>query len=106
LAIRPGHILQAVSDLVDNAALDLGSGKDGQNSVLEASQSIHAGDEDVLHTARLQVSYDTEPKIRAFAAFADPVPQNVSLTFQVHAQDRIHGRIHDLAVQTQLDVDR
>src|SRR5690606_38857188 len=89
-----------------NATLDLRFWKDSQDSVLEASQPIHASDEDVLHTARLQVGHHIKPKIGAFAAFPDPVPQNVSLAFQVHAQDRIHGSIHDLAIQPQLDVDR
>src|SRR5690606_27963667 len=106
LAIRPGHILQAIPNLMNNTALDLRFGKDSQDSVLEASQPIHAGDEDVLYTARLQVGYDTQPEVGAFAAFPDPMPQNISLAFQVHAQDRIHGSIHDLAVQPQLDVDR
>ena len=73
-AIRPGDIFQAVADLMDHTALDLGIGEHGQDSLLEPAQPIHAGDKNILHPSALQVGDHTEPEIGGFSAISDPMP--------------------------------
>jgi len=74
------HIGQALSDVVDHAALYHRAREDRPNRLAEPHQPIDTGDKDILHPARLQVTQDTQPKARAFAAIPHPVPQHVPLT--------------------------
>ena len=91
LAIRPSDVLQAVANLVNDATLDLGLGEDGQDRFFETAQSIHAGDENILHAATLQISDDTQPKVGAFTAIADPVAKRVFVALQIDTQYSIYG---------------
>jgi hypothetical protein len=45
--------------LMDDAALDLGLGKDCQDRFLKAAQSIHTGNENILYPSCLQIGDDT-----------------------------------------------
>jgi hypothetical protein len=60
----------------------------------------------ILDAASLQVGDDAQPKIGAFTAIPDPMPQNIPVAFHVHAQDRIHGYRFDLALPPEFDMDR
>ena len=74
LFIFPGNVFQTVADLVDDATLDFGFGEHSQDSLLEAGQTIHAGDQDILHTPALQISDHAQPEIGTFTAIPDPMP--------------------------------
>src|SRR5256885_11454623 len=85
LAILPRHILQAVADLVDHAALDLRLWEDRLDRLLEAGQAVDARDEDVLHAPRLQVTHYGQPEVGPFAPVPDPMPQYIALPVAIHA---------------------
>ncbi|MDP9310127.1 MAG: IS982 family transposase [Chloroflexota bacterium] len=48
---------QALAHLMDDAALDLGLREHRLNSLLEARQPVNAGNQDVFHTAGLQIGH-------------------------------------------------
>ena len=79
LAVFPGNIAQAVSYLVNDAALDLGLRKDRLNRLLEPDQAIDAGDEDILNAANLQVINHAQPEVGPFRAVPYPMPEYLSL---------------------------
>src|SRR5512133_739999 len=78
LAMRPGDVLQAIANLVNDTALDLGLGEDRQDRFLEPAQPIHASNENILYATRLQVRDDTPQEIRRLIALAAPMPQHIS----------------------------
>ena len=55
--------------------LDLGLGKDTLDRFRKALKSIHAGDEDVLHTPVLQLRHHLQPELSAFG-LRNPQPQH------------------------------
>jgi hypothetical protein len=63
LAIFPGHVLQAMPDLMNDAALDFSGRKNRMNGIFEAGQPINAGDENILDPTSLEVGDDTEPEV-------------------------------------------
>jgi hypothetical protein len=76
---------------MDHTTLDLGLGEDRQDGFLESAQPIHAGNENILHAATLQIADDTQPEIGGFVAIPNPMPQDIPVTFQIHTQDCIDG---------------
>src|SRR4029450_12771690 len=104
LAVFPGDILQAVADLMDDAALDFGLQKDGMDGFFEAGQPINAGDEDVLDPTSLEVGDDTQPEVGAFCSIADPVAGYVTMPVQVYTQDNVDRNIFNSALPAQLEV--
>ncbi len=58
LPVLPGDIAQAVPDLMDHAALNMGGRKDCLDRRFEARQSVNTGDKDVLHPTGLQIGHD------------------------------------------------
>jgi hypothetical protein len=49
------------------------------NSLFEPSQTINAGDKDVLNTAGLEVGHDTQREVGPFGAIAKPVAEHSAL---------------------------
>ena len=88
-AVFPADVFQALTDLVNDAALDGGLREDGLNRLLEAGKTVDAGDEDVLDPARLQVADHAQPEVRTLAAVAQPVTEHVALSLEVDAQHDI-----------------
>jgi hypothetical protein len=104
LAIFPGHILQAVPDLMDNAPLAFGLRKDGMNRLFEAGQIVNAGNKAVLHAASLEVGENTQPKVGAFCSIAGPVAEHVFVAFQVCTQADLDRNVFYPPLLAQLEV--
>lgn len=103
-AILPDDVLEAVADLMNDAALDFHLGKDRADGFLEAGETIHTSDEHVLHAPVFQVCDHAQPETGPLLAVADPMPQNVLVTLQIDRQDDVNGPIFDLVILAQLVV--
>jgi hypothetical protein len=55
---------------VNAAALNLGLRKDRINRVLETTQTVNAGNEDIFDAAGLEVRSDTQPKVGTFTPYS------------------------------------
>ena len=101
LAVFPADVLQALADLVNDAALDGGLREDGLDRLLEAGEAVDTGHEDVLDPTRLQVADHAQPEVGALATVAQPVTQHVALSLQVDAQHDITGGIDHFSIAPQ-----
>ena len=66
LLILAGHILDRVSDLMNNAVLNLGIGVNAFNGLREAFKTIDTGNEDILNATVIEVCQYAEPMVSAF----------------------------------------
>ena len=98
-AVFPDDKPQAVADLMHDTQLNLGVRVNRLNGFRQSPESIHAGDEAVLHPAVLQFVEDVEPEFGALG-LAQPHPQQFLLTLQIDAQRQIHRLVADGTVLT------
>ena len=68
-------------------------------------QTVDACDQNISHTAVLQLGKDRQPEFRAFL-FPDPEPEQFLVTFKVDAERQVHGTRLDQAVQAHLEMQR
>jgi len=87
-AFFPGHVLQAVANLVHNAALPLCLWQDGFNRLGEPFQPIDTGHKAGLEASVFEFRKDGQPKLRAFT-FAEPYPEEFLLPLQSATQSYI-----------------
>jgi len=78
VAFFPGHVPERVTDLMDDAFLNLGPGKDGLDSLRDPLEVIDSEDE------------DREPVLGRFR-LGDPQPQAFLLAVEVYPDDRVLG---------------
>ncbi|CFU00855.1 Uncharacterised protein [Burkholderia pseudomallei] len=73
-----------------NAGLQCRGRKHRLQRLGHALQAIGHGDQDVVHTARLQVAEDFHPELRAFGGL-DPQAQNVACAVRQDTQRQVDG---------------
>jgi hypothetical protein len=90
LALAPRHVLQAVTDQMNNTRLHDGLGEDRLDRLREPLQAVDAADQDVLHTALLQIGQDLHPELRALGLL-EPHPEHVAVALDGDAQSEVAG---------------
>lgn len=106
LLILTGYILQGITDMVGNAALNLRFGIDTPNRFGKAPQVIRTGDQDVVQSPVLKIAKDRQPEIGSFTlqqigsrhllAHLMVDPQNVVKSFMLKLPLLAHFVVHGI----------
>lgn len=104
LQLLVGHLFAGIVQLVDDAVLDLGFGKDGMNDRIKLGQVICAGNENILHAPVPQAIEYGRPKLGALI-FAYPHTQYILASVQVDTNGNVYRFLHNLSPAADMIVD-
>ena len=90
LALAPRHVAQAVADEVNDARLHHGLREDRLDRLGEPFEPVDAGDQDVLHTALLEIGQHLHPELRALGLLK-PHAEHVAVPVDADPQGEIAG---------------
>ena len=105
LEILTAYIFAGISELVNDAVLNLRSGIYGLNRCRESRQVICTGDEDILYTAGFQSVKDGAPGFGTFI-FTNLHTENIFFAVQIDSYGDVDGLLHDLTFAPDMVVNR
>ena len=105
LAVLPGRQADRIPDQVHDAGLHDRVREHGGDRVGKSLQPINDGEQNILHSAGLEVVHHAQPELGAFGLL-DPQAEDVLVPGTPHADGQVYGLVAYQALVTDLDPQR